>query len=131
MSSRPSRPPPWPGTAPRLAPRPGLARKATAGHVIEWESAAIRKERKGWASARALAGLEDDVTPHVLRHTRATWLFQAGVDLWKVAGALGASEDMIRRVDGLTPPTTRATPCARSDPVSGAAQETRPETNAK
>ncbi len=100
MSSRTSWPPPWPGTAPRLAPRPGLARKATAGHVIEWESAAIRKERKGWASARALAGLEDDVTPHVLRHTRATWLFLAGVDLWKVAGALGASEDMIRRVDG-------------------------------
>ena len=40
------------------------------------------------------------MTPHVLRHTCATWMLQAGVDLWKVAGVLGASEDMIRRVYG-------------------------------
>lgn len=35
------------------------------------------------------AGLSDDVTPHVLRHTRATHMAQAGTDLWKIAGVLG------------------------------------------
>ena len=30
-----------------------------------------------------------DVTPHVLRHTKATWMAQAGVDLWRIAGVLG------------------------------------------
>jgi integrase len=29
------------------------------------------------------------ITPHVLRHTAATWLMQAGVDLWVAAGFLG------------------------------------------
>ena len=86
--------------APKLAPHLRRARKDTATHVIEWESAPIAKERKAWASARDLAGLSADVTPHVLRHTCATWMLQAGVDLWKVAGVLGASEDMIRRVYG-------------------------------
>lgn len=32
-----------------------------------------------------------DVTPHTLRHTRGTWLAQAGVDLWDIAGWLGQS----------------------------------------
>lgn len=35
------------------------------------------------------AGLGDDVTPHVLRHTRATHMAQAGIDLWEIAGVLG------------------------------------------
>lgn len=30
-----------------------------------------------------------DVTPHVLRHTRATHMAQAGADLWDIAGILG------------------------------------------
>jgi integrase len=32
------------------------------------------------------AGLDDDVMRHSLRHTAATWLMQAGVDLWLAAG---------------------------------------------
>jgi integrase len=35
------------------------------------------------------AGLGPDVTPHVLRHTRATHMAQAGADLWDIAGILG------------------------------------------
>jgi integrase len=35
------------------------------------------------------AGLGEDVTPHVLRHTRATHMAQAGADLWEIAGLLG------------------------------------------
>lgn len=33
----------------------------------------------------------EGVTPHTLRHTCGTWLAQAGVDLWDIAGWLGQS----------------------------------------
>ena len=35
--------------------------------------------------------MTNSITPHVLRHTCATWQAQRGVDLWKVAGWLGQS----------------------------------------
>lgn len=37
------------------------------------------------------AKLGADVTPHVLRHTKATWMAQAGRDMWEIAGLLGDS----------------------------------------
>ena len=40
------------------------------------------------------------MTPHVLRHTRATWLMKAGVDMWEAAGALGMSPEMVSRTYG-------------------------------
>ena len=33
---------------------------------------------KAFANVAADAGFGNDVTPHVLRHTAATWLMQAG-----------------------------------------------------
>ena len=41
-----------------------------------------------------------DVTPHTLRHTAATWLMQAGVDMWSAAGYLGMSVVTLTRVYG-------------------------------
>ena len=41
------------------------------------------------------AGLGPEVTPHVLRHTAATWLMQAGVDMWEAAGFLGMTVEML------------------------------------
>ena len=35
------------------------------------------------------AGLGREVTPHILRHTCATWLMQRGVSLWDASGFLG------------------------------------------
>jgi len=35
------------------------------------------------------AGLGRDVTPHVLRHSKATWMAQAGVSMFEIAGLLG------------------------------------------
>ena len=58
------------------------------------------KERRAWHTARELAGLNTDVTPHVLRHTCATMLLQLGISVYDVAGVLGASEDVIRRTYG-------------------------------
>ena len=36
---------------------------------------------------------DDAVLPD--RHTRATWMMQAGVDKWQAAGALGMSVQML------------------------------------
>jgi integrase len=63
----------------------GLARKA----VVEWNGKPVESVRKGFEAAARVAGLGSDVTPHILRHTCATWLMQAGVDLWHAAGFLG------------------------------------------
>ena len=35
------------------------------------------------------AGLDPDITPHWLRHTCATWLMEAGVDMWDAAAFTG------------------------------------------
>ena len=40
------------------------------------------------------------VTRHTLRHTRATWMMQAGVPIWEAAGFLGMSVKTLERVYG-------------------------------
>jgi integrase len=40
-------------------------------------------------------GLGDDVVRHSLRHTAATWLMQAGVDMWEAAGWLGMTVEQL------------------------------------
>jgi len=52
--------------------------------------------RAAFDRAVARAGLED-VTPHTLRHTWATWAAQAGVDMWKIAGVLGDTLATVER----------------------------------
>jgi integrase len=92
--------PPVPIT-PRLLPHLRRWRRSTTTHVIEYAGRPINsKERRAWRTARELAGLGADVTPHVLRHTCATMLLQLGVTVYDVAGVLGASEDVIRRTYG-------------------------------
>lgn len=63
--------------------------------AVEWNGAPISSVRKAFAAAVADAGLAGKVTPHVLRHTAATWLMQAGVDLWEAAGFLGMTVEML------------------------------------
>ena len=62
----------------------GFARKA----VVEWNGKPVASVRKGFEAAVRAAQLED-VTPHILRHTCATWLMQGGANLWDAAGFLG------------------------------------------
>jgi integrase len=59
----------------------------------------IEDIKKGFAAACKRAGLED-VTPHTLRHTAATWLMQASVPLWQASGFLAMSEKMLVEVYG-------------------------------
>lgn len=51
--------------------------------------------RRAWHTARRNAGLGPDVTPHVLRHSFASWAVQAGHSFAKVAAALGTTEKVI------------------------------------
>jgi integrase len=60
----------------------------------------VNKLRRSWAAARERAELGTDVTPHILRHTAATWLMQAGVSLWEAAGYLGMTVEVLERVYG-------------------------------
>ena len=86
---------------PRLLPHLRRWRKHTARFLIEWQGLPIAsQERRAWRRARELVGLAADVTPHVLRHTAATWLLQRGVSVYDVAGVLGCSEEVIRRTYG-------------------------------
>jgi integrase len=57
----------------------------------------ILKERRGFKRARVLAGLGDDVTLHILRHTCATWMLQNRVSTREVAGYLGTSEKVVEK----------------------------------
>ncbi len=59
----------------------------------------LKDIKRGFSSACDRANLED-VTPHVLRHTCATWLMQRGVPLWQAAGYLNMTPDTLQRVYG-------------------------------
>jgi integrase len=86
---------------PRLLPHLRRWRRFTGRYVIEYAGRPIRsQERRAWRTARELAGLGPDVTPHILRHSCATMLLQFGVSVYDVAGVLGTSEDVIRRTYG-------------------------------
>lgn len=68
--------------------------------VVEWNGKPVASIKRALRAARAAAGLGPDVTAHVLRHTTATWLLQAGVDMWQAAKFLGMSVETLERVYG-------------------------------
>src|SRR5262249_39277701 len=79
--------------------RLGIAEQA----VVEWNGKPIRSVRKAFAAAVKTVGLDAPgarITPHVLRHTAATWAMQGGGDLWQIAGFLGMTVEMLERVYG-------------------------------
>lgn len=67
--------------------------------VMEFNGRRVRSIRRGFERACERAGLSE-VTPHVLRHTAATWAVMDGVPLAEVARLLGDSEKMIEKVYG-------------------------------
>lgn len=82
---------------PQLRPWLEQAReKATGTHVLGSDGSMFRP----FMSAAARAGLGPDVTPHTMRHTRATHLLQAGKSPWAVANLLGDTVTTVERVYG-------------------------------
>jgi integrase len=77
--------------------------------VCHYDGQKVFYPHTSWKRAVKDAGLSDDVTPHVLRHTRATWLMQAGVPLWEAAGSLGMSVRVLESVYGHHHPAHQAT----------------------
>jgi integrase len=68
--------------------------------VINWNGSSVQSVKKAFRSARSAAGLDETVIPHSLRHTAATWLMQAGVEMWDAAGFLGMTPEVLTRVYG-------------------------------
>ncbi len=68
--------------------------------VIHHNQKRLKDIKKSFREACIRAGL-DDVTPHTLRHTAASWMVQKGVPLFEVARYLGHSRTgMVEEVYG-------------------------------
>jgi integrase len=76
--------------------RLGIARHA----VVEWNGKPVASVRKSFASAAKAAGIDRHITPHICRHTAATWAMQQGAEIWDAAGYLGMSSELLERVYG-------------------------------
>lgn len=77
-----------------------VGRKIAQDYVVEWNGKPVLSVKKAFRRARVAAGLPDTVTPHIFRHTAATWLMQAGADLWEAAGFLGMTPEVLLQTYG-------------------------------
>ena len=68
--------------------------------VVHYYGRAVTRPKTAWNALRREAGLGADVTPHVLRHTAATWQMQARTNIWEAAGYLGMSVEVLEAVYG-------------------------------
>jgi integrase len=68
-------------------------------HVVEWNGDPVLKVRKAHdAVVKAVLGRH--VSPHIWRHTVATWLMQRGADRFEAANHLAMSVETLDRVYG-------------------------------
>lgn len=65
---------------------------AMTDHVIEWAGKPVKSIKRGFREAVKRAGLGKDVTPHVLRHTAASWMAEASIPMSEIAAVLGHSD---------------------------------------
>lgn len=91
------------GTARRGKSR-NVGRRISEDFVVEWNGRPVASVKKAFRQACEAAGLgwydeggrfRTDVTPHILRHTAATWMMQAGVDPWEASGFLGMTVETL------------------------------------
>jgi len=67
--------------------------------VVRYRGRPITRQQRGWEAVLKAAKLTD-VTPHTLKHTAATWLLRAGIDLWDVAGLTSTSTKTLESTYG-------------------------------
>lgn len=72
-------------------------RRRNGPFVLNIDGEPIQRLNRGFMAAARRAGLEG-VTPHTLRHTRGTWLAQAGLPMWEIAGWLGQDPETTARI---------------------------------
>lgn len=60
----------------------------------------IKQIDRAWKQTRIKAKLGTDVTPHVLRHSRATHMMRQGIDPWSAAQFLGMSIKLLETTYG-------------------------------
>jgi integrase len=77
--------------------------RADAGrskYVVHYNGAQIKRDvQTAWRNAKTRAGLPW-LHPHILRHTRATWMVQKGVTPWQAAGYLGMTVRVLEATYG-------------------------------
>lgn len=73
---------------------------ACSDFIIEYRGDRVHTVKTGFAAAVERAGLSDDVTPHVLRHSGASWLVEAGISDDDVARMMGDTPEMVRTTYG-------------------------------
>lgn len=72
-------------------------RLACSPYIVEWRGKPLKTVKRGFGEACRRAGLAE-VTPHILRHSGATWMALDGVPLAQIARMLGDSEAMVEKV---------------------------------
>jgi integrase len=55
------------------------------------------KIRRGFAACVRDAGLPEEITPHWMRHTCATWLMEQGAEMWEAAAYTGMTTAVLER----------------------------------
>lgn len=70
-------------------------RAALTPFVIEYAGGPVKRIKRSFNAAVTRAGLSADVTPHVLRHTAASWMAEAGVSMDEIAQFLGHTSPSI------------------------------------
>lgn len=74
--------------------------------VVEYGDKPLKSIRTAFTAAVRRAGLSDDVTPHVLRHTSAVWMAESGVPMEEIAQYMGhKSVETTRRIYARFSPT--------------------------
>lgn len=84
----------------RLLPHLRRWRRMTTVGPCEYLGELTQRQKRGFARAREYAGLGNEVTPHVLKHTCCTWMLQEGVSTYQVARYVGTTEAVISRIYG-------------------------------
>lgn len=75
-------------------------KRLSMSFVVEWNGQPVERVHKAFRAVREAAGLGPDVTPHILRHTAATWGMQNGADPYALAGMLGMTLEILQDVYG-------------------------------
>jgi integrase len=68
---------------------------ALSAHVIEWAGERVGSVKRGLKSAARAAGIREAVSPHLLRHSAAVHMIEAGISISEIAQYLGHENERI------------------------------------